>query len=408
MGKKSGGKAPVAPDPMVTAQAQKQMNVDTAVAQANLNRIDQVGPTGSVTYTQSGTNADGTPKYTQTTSLNPQLQAITDALNGAAASNIGGAVDSLSKPLSYDGLIGIQEATGPHYKTHLDYGGLTKLPGTDDFGAEQARMSEAVYRKAASRLDPRFEQQESDMRSRLAAQGISENSDAYRRELDNFGRTKNDAYEQAVYSSIGAGSDEQSRLFGLALAARNQGKSEADAQGAFYNQAEKGRFEGHLQAIAMNNASRAQQIGELHSLRGNQMDEIARMLDMAPGNNVDFSPVSQVGVSSPDYMGAVQNKYTNDMNRYNQQQAARSQALGSVFGLAGTAMQFLPWSDRRLKENIRRIGSLANGIATYAFNYIGDRAQQFGVMAQEVLDVIPEAVVQDPSGYMRVNYGKVF
>jgi hypothetical protein len=63
MGKKSGPAAPAAPDPVATAQAQGQYNKDAAITQANLNRIDQYTPQGSITYSQIGTNSDGTPKY---------------------------------------------------------------------------------------------------------------------------------------------------------------------------------------------------------------------------------------------------------------------------------------------------------------------------------------------------------
>lgn len=84
-------KAPTMPDPMKTAQAQGQMNKDTAIAQANLNMVDTANPFGSTSYQQIGTNADGTPKFQQTTSLNPQLQG---AVNGA--------LSTLSNPASFD------------------------------------------------------------------------------------------------------------------------------------------------------------------------------------------------------------------------------------------------------------------------------------------------------------------
>jgi hypothetical protein len=67
-------------------------------------------------------------------------------------------------------------------------------------------------------------------------------------------------------------------------------------------------------------------------------------------------------------------------------------------------------SDRRLKENIVRVGSHPLGIGLYLFDYRMEyRAQwghgrQFGVMAQEVEAVMPEAIVSHPDGYLTVNY----
>jgi len=68
------------------------------------------------------------------------------------------------------------------------------------------------------------------------------------------------------------------------------------------------------------------------------------------------------------------------------------------------------YSDQRVKENIVRIGDHPLGIGLYLFDYKpGFRDQwghgrQFGVMAQEVETVMPEAVCVAPDGYRMVNY----
>lgn len=453
MGKKSGPAAPPAPDPVATANAQKETNIASAISQANLNRIDQYTPQGSLTYAQQKNadgslafNSDGTPKYSQTQTLSADEQKKYDmgnqvalALNGLGIDNISRVQDAQSKPFTYDGMTPITSsvqagglnngpAGGVGIQGDLNYGGLTKLPGTEDFGAEAQRTQDAVYQKAASRLNPQFQQRESDMRSRLAAQGISENSDAYRRELDNEGRTRNDAYDQATYSAINAGSQEQSRIFGLSMDARQQGQNEVDAQGAFHNTAQGQTFQQQQAAAAMENSNQAlrfnqgganaalgngarqQEIEQAAYLRNLPLNDIAALLGTGPGvAQPDFNPVSQVGVAAPDYMGMVNQNYAQAMQQYNTQQQARAGMMGSIFGAAGSlGGAAIMASDRRLKENIKRIGTLANGIATYAFNYIGDKAQQFGVMAQEVLGIIPDAVSYGADGYMRVDYGKVF
>jgi hypothetical protein len=100
--------------------------------------------------------------------------------------------------------------------------------------------------------------------------------------------------------------------------------------------------------------------------------------------NPTFSNVSQVGVAAPDYMGQVNNTFNAQQSQYNQAQQNRSAGLGAIFGLAGQLAP-LAFSDIRLKQNIVRVGTLANGLATYAFNYIGGKARQFGIMAQDAL-----------------------
>jgi hypothetical protein len=301
-------------------------------------------------------------------------------------------------------------ADGGAIQKGLDYSRLTALPGTQDFSADAKRVADSVYSQAASRLDPQWAQNDNDVKSQLAAQGISENSDAYRRAYDNMSRAKNDAYNQAAYSAQQAGSTEQSRIFGLAMDARQQGQNEVNTQGQFANTSQNQAFNQDAANVQMANSARQQQIEQSAYLRNLPLNDIAALLGTGPGvASPDFNPVSQVGVAAPDYAGMVQNQFNAQQSQYNAQQQARSSALGSIFGAAGSlgsAAIFM--SDRRMKKEIKRIGTLANGLATYAFKYIGDTAQQFGVMAQEVLAVRPDAVIMGDDGYMRVDYGKVY
>ena len=65
-------------------------------------------------------------------------------------------------------------------------------------------------------------------------------------------------------------------------------------------------------------------------------------------------------------------------------------------------------SDIRLKEDITPLGRLDNGIGIYRFRYKGnDRTAYVGVMAQEVLEVMPSAVSRGRDGYLRVRYGRL-
>jgi hypothetical protein len=67
-------------------------------------------------------------------------------------------------------------------------------------------------------------------------------------------------------------------------------------------------------------------------------------------------------------------------------------------------------SDRITKENIVRIGMHPLGIGLYLFDYkpeyrgLSGQGRQFGVMADEVETVMPEAVSLHADGYKMVNY----
>jgi hypothetical protein len=68
-------------------------------------------------------------------------------------------------------------------------------------------------------------------------------------------------------------------------------------------------------------------------------------------------------------------------------------------------------SDRITKQNIVRIGDHPFGIGLYLFDYRPEyreeygHGRQFGMMADEVETVMPEAVSIHPDGYKIVNYG---
>jgi len=68
-------------------------------------------------------------------------------------------------------------------------------------------------------------------------------------------------------------------------------------------------------------------------------------------------------------------------------------------------------SDARCKTDVVRVGSHPAGFDLYLFRYLpefrsadDDGRLHFGVLAQEVEAVVPEAVQRDVAGYRRVNY----
>jgi len=64
-------------------------------------------------------------------------------------------------------------------------------------------------------------------------------------------------------------------------------------------------------------------------------------------------------------------------------------------------------SDVRLKEDIVPLERLSNRLGLYRFRYKWSSQQYVGVMAQEVAETNPEAVVSGSDGYLRVDYGRL-
>jgi hypothetical protein len=88
-----------------------------------------------------------------------------------------------------------------------------------------------------------------------------------------------------------------------------------------------------------------------------------------------------------------------------------AQFLGMQYGAGRGGYTGTPgfgnvFSDRRLKKNIKQIGTRADGLHIYEFDYIWGGKRQVGLMAQEVQNVYPSAV-SESSGYLMVDYSKV-
>jgi len=106
-------------------------------------------------------------------------------------------------------------------------------------------------------------------------------------------------------------------------------------------------------------------------------------------------------------------------NQFQQQQAYPFQVAqflaniamgtGALSGSTTTTTQPSSfWSDRRLKEDIQRIGHTDDGLPIYKYKYKGDDAHQthIGFMADEVEQHKPEAVGVAGNGYKYVDYDR--
>lgn len=78
--------------------------------------------------------------------------------------------------------------------------------------------------------------------------------------------------------------------------------------------------------------------------------------------------------------------------------------LGQAFGTA-LSLATLPYSDRRLKDDVEEVGKTFDGQPIYSFKYKGDDTTHIGLMAQDVEKKHPEAV-GERGGYKTVDYAK--
>ena len=313
----------------------------------------------------------------------------------------------------------------------------------------------ALYKANTQYLDPQFAQSQSKLENQLANQGITRGSEAYNNAMLNFNNQKQQAYESARNQAIGGGIQAAQGMFGMNLQGgqfTNQALGQQFGQGLqtgqFVNQAQQqqydqllnnanfrnaalqGMFGMDMQNAALNNQVQNQAFAQ--GLSNAQLQNAASQQDISQQQTLQQAPINmlnavrtgqqlnaaqmpQVGVSQPgqlanwqgpDMLGAAQAQGQYNQGIYNAQSAAASNLTGSLIGAAGMlgGAALMKPSDIRLKTNIIFKGIHKTlGIGLYTWDYLwGEKGA--GVMAQELEQVMPEAVITMPNGFKAVNY----
>lgn len=330
-GKKSGGPPPGDYMGAVQEQADKQRQFLNEQTQAN--RPNQSTPFASSQWTKG---PDG--QWQQNVSLNGKLGESSNALQNQLAEQV---------------------------RQPLDFSTLPEL-GTGESAREEA--SKAAYDQAASRLDPQWQQTEERNRTRLLNQGLAEGSEAYNKAMDRLSQQRNDAYNQANFSSIREGTAAGQALFGQNLTARNQ----------------------KMQEVLRARSQPQQELGFLQSLLG------------MPG----FSQAGQG--QAPNLFGAMSAQDQANLMRWQMGQQGRADTIGGITDLITTLGPLIAMaSDERVKVDVERLPEeVLPGVPLATFRYVPEMnlpGLYAGVVAQDLQKVQPEAVTEGEDGILYVG-----
>src|SRR5262245_18646285 len=80
--------------------------------------------------------------------------------------------------------------------------------------------------------------------------------------------------------------------------------------------------------------------------------------------------------------------------------------IKDIMPLAGVAA-LATMSDARAKRDITPLAQRQNGLQLYRYRYAGSDTLYVGVLAQEVREVAPNAVLRGTDGYLRVDYARL-
>jgi hypothetical protein len=161
------------------------------------------------------------------------------------------------------------------------------------------------------------------------------------------------------------------------------------------------------QIQAMNLAARGQLFGERAGEQQRQYQQLFGLVGTGQASAAQQAANLQTAAANIGELYAQQaNARAAGLMAQANLQAQAGQGLLGMIGKVGGAAAGNPalMSDRRVKEDIKQVGTLDNGLPVYTFRYKGDSTVQMGVMAQDVEQVNPDAVTEI-DGIKHVYYG---
>jgi hypothetical protein len=273
-------KAPPPPNYAKLAEAQGQANLDAAIFNTNANRVNQVGPDGSITWEMApGTDPrnPGVGAYTQRTTLSPAQQGLYDSGNRISQSFLDTAESGLGR---------VGDAMASKFDT-------SQLPA---ISTGDAAYTQQIAEALMGRMEPQFQRDEQELRTQLLNSGIEQGSEAYNREMDRLDRAKTDARMQALLSA----------------------GSEGRAQAGFGNQARQ-------QGIQEQSFLRQLPLNEINALRTGSQVSMPQFGSYYTGGNTQAAPVFDAGMAQGNYN---MQGYQNKLSGYNA-------LLGGLAGMGG-------------------------------------------------------------------------
>lgn len=312
--------------PNYTGAAQQTSASDLAA-----NRLNQSNPYSSLNYSQTGTDQYGNPTWTQTQSLNPQLQS---AIN----SNMGQLGQAFNAPqfqgqdmasMNYFGSKLNQQQFDP--KTLANYQLDTSRLGADDLPSYGINPGQTYSDAIMQRLQPSLERQTQALDAQLANQGIMPGSKAYETAKTLAAQGQNDALTSAIVGGMQTGLAANQQQFG-----QNFNVANTQLGANQYN---------NQQAMNANNLAYQQQLA--NQGLGMQAQNQAFSQAMAQ-SNLPYQQAGMLkGLASPsfasyattmpvDYTGAMKNTYAGNLANANAQNAYNQSMMEGAFSLGGS------------------------------------------------------------------------
>jgi hypothetical protein len=185
----------------------------------------------------------------------------------------------------------------------------------------------------------------------------------------------------------------------------------------FYNQAMSQQWAGQQAQASFQNQLRPQYLSEQYARRNQPINEISALLSGSQIQQPGFMQTPQQQIPYTDIANLFNQNFSQQFQNYQQQNTNYNQLLGGLLGGAGNVAKGYfsnpsLFSDRRMKENIHRVGTVfaatpqpvqevgdvdsdeVKRLPIYKFSYKDDPSSisHIGPMAQDVEKIDPGAV----------------
>jgi len=288
------GSKPKSPDYRGAAEEQAQASKEVTRDQTYANRPDQYSPWGSVKWTPESIIDPSTgkrvTKWAQRETLDPRLQQTLDSEIGLQQGR-------------YDLASGMLDRVQGEFADPMDWGKFGDQQGLEyDPTQLRQRAEDAVYNKAADRINPDFERKQQAMEIKLRNQGLRPGDQAWDAQMSDLETSRSDALERARQDAV------------------TQGRGEAAQD-----------YQQQMGSSQYANQLRQQAIKEEMTKRGYSLNEINAIISGQQVANPQFESFTPAQRSeTPQYLQAATNQGNFDMG-------AQSGLMSGLSGLAGSA-----------------------------------------------------------------------
>jgi hypothetical protein len=310
----------------------------TSASDLAANRLNQSNAYGSLNYNQTGTDQYGNPTFTQSQTLNPQLQSAIDS----NLSQLGQAFNApqfqgqdMASMNYYGSKLNAQQfnpATQLKPLAQYDVNTRINQGALPSYGIDPGQTySDAIMQ----RLQPSLQRQTQALDAQLANQGVMPGSKAYETAKLLQGQSQNDALTSAIVGGMNTGLAANQQAYG-----QQAGQIGLNLQGQAQNFGQG--LQGNQQAMDANNLAYQQQLANqsLGMQAQGQGFNQALSQSMLPYQQAGIlkglaSPsfASYATVGPTNYSGAMQNSYQGNLANANAENKWNENMQTGLFNL---------------------------------------------------------------------------